>query len=103
MMSNCASVIEGSIQWRMRSKTELVCSAEKESVDMTKMITDQMRAGHHARSQDGIRNWARRGCTSGKFGAGRGLRQGWRSDKENGSVLIEYSLLRRLKSHAGQP
>src|SRR6266852_3437195 len=77
MIANCAAVTEGSIQCRTRSRTEPVCSGEKESVDMAKMTTAQSRAGHQARSQAGIKNCTRRGCTSGKCGAERGLRQGW--------------------------
>src|SRR5437879_3774047 len=52
----------------MRSKTERVCSVEKESVDMTKITPAHSSAGPQARSQDGIKNCARRGCTSGKCG-----------------------------------
>ena len=44
---------------------------------MKKMKPAQRKAGHQARSHDGIRDVARRGWTSGRVGAGRGLRQGW--------------------------
>ena len=54
-----------------------VCSAEKASVDMMKMKAAQRTAGHQARSQEGMMEEASRGWTSGRLGAGRGLRQGW--------------------------
>src|SRR5258708_35023320 len=44
---------------------------------MVKMKAAHSRASHHARSHEGINSCVRRGCTSGKSGAGRGVRQGW--------------------------
>ena len=56
---------------------EPVCSEEKVSVEAVKMMADQRTAGHQDQSRrTGGRFW-RRGWTSERLGAGRGLRQGW--------------------------
>ena len=72
-----------------------VCSAEKRSVDMKKMNPAQSRAGHQERSQPGMRDEARRGWTSGRLGAGRGLRQGWSDTAEGSRISCAQRMISR--------
>src|SRR5580704_5392411 len=76
MKLNWSSVRWGKSHFTKKERTVAVCSEEKESVESVKMTQAQATAGHQARSQAGISSSWRRGCISGSWGAGRGLRQG---------------------------
>src|SRR5271165_6367014 len=82
MNSNCGTVREGISKCRMGQIITAVCCEEKESVDAVKMIMPHTTAGHQARSQAGINDFAAtRTRSSSSSGAGRGLRQGSEPDK----------------------
>src|SRR5271163_4212747 len=77
MTPNCALVNAGYIHRKKGSRTEAVCSAEKESVEATEMAMAQTIAGHQERSHAGIIDFAgTRARISSSCGGGGGLRQG---------------------------
>src|SRR5260370_988628 len=83
MSSNWLAVSEGSSQRKIGSKTEAVCSDENVPADMVKMKHAHTTTGHQALTKAGTRGGCKRARISGKWGAGRGLRQGWNSATRN--------------------
>src|SRR5438105_15523772 len=76
MWSYCLCASPGMSQRKIGSKNHFVWSAEKVSVDMVKITTDQRIAGHHAHSHTSVRGAGVLASISVKLGAGRGLRHG---------------------------